>query len=86
LKRGVFVSVVDLQIAINRFVVEHNAEPKPLYERGVVKTLSALLVCPLDLFVRPQAPIFSSLPWCRSSTARKIAQGRRVGAARRACP
>ena len=29
LKRGVFVSVVDLQAAINRFVVEHNAEPKP---------------------------------------------------------
>ena len=36
--------------------------PKPLYERGVVKTLSALLVYPLDLFVRPQAPIFSSRP------------------------
>jgi transposase len=29
LKRGVFVSVVDLQEAINRFVAEHNAEPKP---------------------------------------------------------
>jgi transposase len=29
LKRGVFVSVVDLQAAINRFVVEHNAESKP---------------------------------------------------------
>ena len=29
LKRGVFVSVVDLQAAINRFVVEHNAKPKP---------------------------------------------------------
>ncbi len=29
LKRGIFVSVVDLQAAINRFVVEHNAEPKP---------------------------------------------------------
>ena len=29
LKPGVFVSVVDLQEAINRFVVEHNAEPKP---------------------------------------------------------
>ncbi len=29
LKRGVFVSVVDLQTAINRFVVEHNATPKP---------------------------------------------------------
>ena len=29
LKCGVFLSVVDLQAAINRFVVEHNAEPKP---------------------------------------------------------
>ena len=29
LKRGVFVSVADLQAAINRFVVEHNAKPKP---------------------------------------------------------
>jgi hypothetical protein len=29
LKRGVFLSVVDLQAAINRFVVEHNAKPKP---------------------------------------------------------
>jgi transposase len=27
LKRGVSVSVVDLQQAINRFVVEHNSEP-----------------------------------------------------------
>jgi transposase len=29
LKRGVFVSVFDLQSAINRFVKEHNDEPKP---------------------------------------------------------
>ena len=29
LKRGVFVSVVDLQAAINRFVAEHNTEPRP---------------------------------------------------------
>ncbi|MGL5138294.1 MAG: IS630 family transposase [Beijerinckiaceae bacterium] len=29
LKRGVFVSVVDLQAAINRFLKEHNGEPKP---------------------------------------------------------
>src|SRR5215204_4481703 len=28
LKRGAFLSVVDLQAAINRFIVEHNAEPK----------------------------------------------------------
>ena len=29
LKRGIFHSIVDLQVAINRFVREHNAEPKP---------------------------------------------------------
>ena len=29
LKRGVFRSVVDLQAAINRFLVEHNQNPKP---------------------------------------------------------
>ena len=29
LKRGVFRSIVELQAAINRFVDEHNAEPKP---------------------------------------------------------
>ena len=29
LKRGVFRSVVDLQVAINRFVADTNANPKP---------------------------------------------------------
>ena len=29
LKRGVFRSVLDLQVAINRFVAETNADPKP---------------------------------------------------------
>jgi len=29
LKRGVFKGVVDLQAAINRFVAEHNQQPKP---------------------------------------------------------
>jgi transposase len=29
LKRGIFRSVVDLQAAINRFVVESNDDPKP---------------------------------------------------------
>jgi hypothetical protein len=29
LRRGTLLSVVDLQAAINRFVIEHNAEPKP---------------------------------------------------------
>jgi transposase len=29
LQRGVFRSIVDLQAAINRFIADHNAEPKP---------------------------------------------------------
>ena len=29
LKRGVFHSIVDLQTAINRFLAEHNQNPKP---------------------------------------------------------
>ena len=29
LKRGVFHSVVELQAAINRFLAEHNNQPKP---------------------------------------------------------
>jgi hypothetical protein len=29
LKRGVFVSLTDLQAAINRFVAEQNTQPKP---------------------------------------------------------
>jgi hypothetical protein len=29
LKRGSFHSIVDLQVAINRYIDEHNDEPKP---------------------------------------------------------
>ena len=29
IRRGVFRSIVDLQAAINRYLAEHNAEPKP---------------------------------------------------------
>ena len=34
LKRGVFCSLVDLQAAINRFVAEHNQNPKPFVWRA----------------------------------------------------
>ena len=33
LKRGVFRSLVDLQVAINRFLAETNSTPKPLDRR-----------------------------------------------------
>jgi hypothetical protein len=29
LKRGIFKGVVDLQAAINRFILDHNQQPKP---------------------------------------------------------
>ena len=29
IRRGVFTSVVDLQAAINRYLEEHNADPRP---------------------------------------------------------
>ena len=29
LRRGTFLGVVDLQASINRYVAEHNADPKP---------------------------------------------------------
>ena len=29
LKRGIFRSIADLQAAINRYLAEHNADPKP---------------------------------------------------------
>ncbi|RZF60956.1 IS630 family transposase, partial [Sphingomonas populi] len=29
LRRGVFCGIVDLQAAINRYLKEHNADPKP---------------------------------------------------------
>src|SRR6201997_356427 len=42
LKRGIFLSVVDLQAAINRFVIEHNAEPIPFSVRIHPLDLAAL--------------------------------------------
>ena len=41
LKRGVFRSVVDLQVAINRFVAETNADPKPFVWTADLKRVLA---------------------------------------------
>jgi transposase len=41
LKRGVFCSLVDLQAAINRFVAEHNQNPKPFIWRADPDTIIA---------------------------------------------
>ena len=34
LRRGVFKGVVDLQTAINRFIADHNQEPRPFIWTG----------------------------------------------------
>ena len=36
LKRGVFRSIVDLQVAINRFLDETNDNPKPFLRQGIM--------------------------------------------------
>jgi transposase len=45
LKRGVFRSVVDLQVAINRFVAETNADPKPFVWTADPKRVLAAVKC-----------------------------------------
>jgi hypothetical protein len=41
-QRGVFRSVVDLQVAINRFVAETNADPKPFVCTADLKRVLAV--------------------------------------------
>jgi transposase len=41
LKRGVFRSIVDLQAAINRYIDEHNDDPKPFVWTKTVDTILA---------------------------------------------
>jgi transposase len=48
LKRGVFRSITDLQAAINRYLAEHNENPKPFVWKADPKTSQ----CPGD----PQTP------------------------------
>ena len=43
LKRGVFHSIVDLQAAINRYIEEHNGDPKPFRWTKPAKTILAKL-------------------------------------------
>src|SRR3954453_13580970 len=40
LRRGVFRSLVDLQAAINRYLAEHNADPKPFVWTATVPTIT----------------------------------------------
>ncbi len=41
LKRGVFCSIVDLQAAINRYIAEHNDDPKPFVWTKTADTILA---------------------------------------------
>ena len=49
IRRGSFHSIVDLQAAINRFLAEHNAEPKPF----VWKASAASILAKLDRLPEP---------------------------------
>jgi transposase len=43
LRRGVFHSLVDLQTAINRYLAEHNADPKPFIWTATAASITAKL-------------------------------------------
>lgn len=43
IRRGVFKSIVDLQAAINRYLDEHNANPKPFVWSKPAKNILAKL-------------------------------------------
>jgi len=45
LKHGVFHSVVDLQAAINRFIKEHNQEPRPFVFKADPDEIIAAIKC-----------------------------------------
>jgi hypothetical protein len=49
LRRGSFHSIVDLQAAINRYLAEHNAAPKPF----VWKASAASILAKLDRLPAP---------------------------------
>jgi len=41
LKRGIFCSIVELQAAINRYIAEHNDDPKPFVWTKTANTILA---------------------------------------------
>ena len=48
IRRGVFRSVVDLQAAINAYLAEHNANPKPfVWTKSAEAILAKLDRCPV---------------------------------------
>ena len=50
IRRGVFRSVVDLQVAINAYLTEHNANPKPfVWTKSAEAILAKLDRCPVPV-------------------------------------
>ena len=48
IRRGIFRSVVDLQAAINAYLAEHNADPKPfVWTKSAEAILAKLDRCPV---------------------------------------
>ena len=48
IRRGVFRSIVDLQTAINAYLAEHNASPKPfLWTQSAQAIMAKLERCPV---------------------------------------
>ena len=51
IRRGVFRSIADLQAAINAYLAEHNASPKPLlWTKSAEAILAKLDRCPVPPF------------------------------------
>jgi hypothetical protein len=49
IRRGVFRSIVDLQAAINAYLAEHNASPKPfVWTKSADAILAKLDRCPVS--------------------------------------
>ena len=55
IRRGVFRSIVDLQTAINAYLTEHNASPKPFVWTQSAEAILAKLVDIVGLYVDPPA-------------------------------
>ena len=56
IRRGVFRSIVDLQAAINAYLAEHNAHPKPFVWTRSAKAILAKLVFLILLLVSYEGP------------------------------
>jgi hypothetical protein len=61
LRRGVFRSIVDLQAAINRYLDEHNCDPKPFVRTKPARDILEKLIEP-ELRDKLFSPFFTTKP------------------------